>query len=154
MPRIAKPHYIIALACYLAIPAVMIAGLGLSRLIDPELARFSTDYARNFRLLEMAATGAVMATAGLALALWAASYYLVLKSRQRSVLWLALAVAGPFGFMFITMLADPSPATEDLHQEFIRKLKLYWAHSNGDRRVRFGVDYRVPVRGAQGRTVD
>jgi hypothetical protein len=126
MPRIAKPHYIIALACYLAIPAVMIAGLGLSRLIDPELARFSTDYARNFRLLEMAATGAVMATAGLALALWAASYYLVLKSRQRSVLWLALAEAGPFGFMFITMLADPSPAPEDLHQEFIRKLKLYW----------------------------
>jgi hypothetical protein len=126
MLRTAKPHYIIALACYLAIPAVMLAGVGLSRLIDPELARYSADYARNFKLLELAVNGALMATTGLALALWGASYYLVLKSRQRSVLWLGLAVTGPFGFMFITMLADRSPAPDDLYQEFIRKLKLYW----------------------------
>jgi hypothetical protein len=126
MPRIAKSHYIIALGCYLTIPAVMLAGVGLSRLIDPELARFSADYARNFRLLELAATGALMATTGLAMALWGASYYLVLKSRQRSMLWLALAAAGPFGFMFITMLADRSPAPQDLYQQFLRKLKLYW----------------------------
>lgn len=126
MPRMPKRHYVMALACYLAIPAVMIAGVGLSRLIDPEMARASADYARNYRLLELAATGALMATAGLALALWALTCYLVLKSRQRSVLWLALATAGPFGFMFIAMLADRSPAPDDLYQQFIRKLKLYW----------------------------
>lgn len=121
-----KHHYVIALACYLAIPAVMIAGVGLSRLIDPEMARASADYAYNYQLLELAATGALMATAGLTLALWALTCYLVLKSRQRSVLWLALATAGPFGFMFIAMLADRSPAPEDLYQQFIHKLKLYW----------------------------
>ena len=33
-----KRHYVMALACYLAIPAVVIAGAGLSRLIDPEMA--------------------------------------------------------------------------------------------------------------------
>lgn len=125
MSQIAKSHYVMALACYLAIPAVMLAGVGLSRLIDPELARVSTDYGRNFRLLEMAATGALMATTGLALVLGAISYYLVLKSRHRSVLWLALGAAGPFGFMFIAMLADRSPAPEDMYQQFIRKLKLY-----------------------------
>ncbi len=84
MPRMPKRHYVMALACYLAIPAVMIAGVGLSRLIDPEMARASADYARNYRLLELAATGALMATAGLTLALWALTCYLVLKSRYRS----------------------------------------------------------------------
>ena len=125
MPRMPKRHYVIALACYLAIPAVVIAGVGLSRLIDPEMARASADYARNFRLLKLAATGALMATAGLALALWASTCYLVLKSRQRSVLWLALAAAGPFGLMFIAILADRWPAPDDLYHQFIRKLKFY-----------------------------
>ena len=115
-----------ALVCYLAIPALMIVGVALSRLIGPEMARYSGDYTRNFRLLELAATGALMATTGLALLLWLASSYLVLKSRRRSVLWLALAAAGPFGFMFITMLVDRSPAPDDLYQQFIGKLKLSW----------------------------
>ena len=123
MPR---RHYVMAVACYLAIPAVVIAGFGLSRLIDPEMARATTDYARNFRLLQMVATGALMATAGLALLLWIFTCYLVIKSRQRSPLWLLLAAGGPFGFMFISMLADRSPAPHDLYQQFIRKLKMYW----------------------------
>ena len=126
MPRMPRRHYVMALACYLAIPAVVIAGFGLSRLIDPEMARGSADYARNFQLLQLVATGAVMATAGLALVLWVSTCYLVLKSRQRSVLWLSLAAAGPFGFMFIAMLADRSPAPDALYQHFISKLKLYW----------------------------
>lgn len=121
-----KRHYVMALACYLAIPAVVIAGAGLSRLIDPEMARASADYARNYRLLELAATGALMAATGLALALWVSTCYLVLKSRQLSVLWLVLAAAGPFGFMFIAMLADRSPAPDDPYQQFMRKVKLYW----------------------------
>jgi hypothetical protein len=67
----AKRHYVMALACYLAIPVVVIAGFALTRLIDPEMARGSADYERNFRLLQLVATGAVMAVAGLALILWA-----------------------------------------------------------------------------------
>src|SRR5262245_46398870 len=121
-----KRHYVMALACYLAIPVVVFAGVALSRLIDPEMARATANYERNYRLLQLAATGARMAGAGLVLVLWLSTCYLVLKSRQRSVLWLALAAAGPFGFMFIAMLADRSPAPGDLHQQFIRKLKLYW----------------------------
>lgn len=126
MPRMPKRHYVMALVCYLAIPVIVIGGFRLSLLIDPEMARGSADYARSFRLLQQAATGVVMAAAGLALALWVCTCYLVLKSRQRSALWLALAAAGPFGFVFITILADRSPVPDDLYQQFLRKLKLYW----------------------------
>jgi hypothetical protein len=121
-----KRRYLMALACYLSIPAVLIAGAGLFRLIDPEMVRSHADYVRDYRLMEMARQGVLVAAAGLALVLWAATCYLVLVSRQRSQRWLLLAAAGPFGFMFICMLEDRSPAPDDLYQQFIRKLKMYW----------------------------
>jgi hypothetical protein len=115
-----------ALTCYLAIPVVVIGGVALSRLIDPEMALGSADYARNFRLLQQVATGALMATVGLAAVLWASTCYLVLKSRQRSLLWLSLAAAGPLGFVFIAMLSDRSPSPHGPYQEFIGDLKWCW----------------------------
>ena len=121
-----KRYYVLALACYLLIPAVVIAAGVLFRLIDPEIARGSADYVRSYRLLELARTGALMAMAGLALVLWASTCYLVLKSRQRSLRWLPLAAAGPFGFIAIAMLEDRARAPNDLYQQFSRKLKLYW----------------------------
>ena len=124
--RMPDRNYAMALVCYLAIPVVVIVGFRLSFLIDPEMARGSADYVRNFRLLQYAATGVVMVTAGLAFLLWVGTCYLVLKYLQRSALWLALAAAGPFGFIAIAMLAHRSPAPDDLYQQFIRKLKLYW----------------------------
>ena len=121
-----KWQYILAVVCYLLIPAVVIASGVLFRLIDPEMARGSADYVRNYRLLESVRIGALMAMAGLVLALWVLTCYLVLKSRQRSPGWLLLAAAGPFGFIVIAMLEDRAPASYDLHQRFIRKLKWYW----------------------------
>jgi hypothetical protein len=121
-----KRQYILAVVCYLSIPAVVIASGVLFRLIDPELARGGADYVRNFRLLELARRGALITMAGLALALWVLTCYLVLKSRQRSLWWLLLAAAGPFGFIVIVMLEDRAPASYDLYQQFIRQLKLYW----------------------------
>jgi uncharacterized membrane protein YhhN len=121
-----KRHYLLALVCYLAIPVVMIAGAGLHRLIDPEMARGHADYVRDYHLLELTRLGVLVATAGLILFLWTSCCYLVLKSRQRSPLWLPLAAAGPFGFIVIAMLKDQSPAPDDLYQQFIRKLKIHW----------------------------
>jgi hypothetical protein len=121
-----KRRYVMALACYLSIPAVLIAGAGLFRLIDPEMVRGHADYVRDYRLMELARHGVLVAAAGLALVLWASTCYLVLESRQRSLRWLSLAAAGPFGFMFIGMLEDRSPAPDDLYQQLIRKLKMYW----------------------------
>jgi hypothetical protein len=121
-----KRPYILAVISYLAIPVLVIAGFGLSHLIDPELARGHADYVRNYRLLEMIQGGALMATGALALGLWVMVCYLVLLSRQRSLPWLALAAFGLFGFIVIAMLEDRSPAPDDPYQQFVRKLKLYW----------------------------
>jgi hypothetical protein len=126
VPRMPRRQYILAVVCYLLIPAVVIASGVVFRAIDPELARGSTDYTRNYRLLELARTGALMAMAGLALALWVSTCYLLLKSRQRSLGWVLLAAAGPFGFIVIAMLEDRAPAPHDLYQQLVRKLKLYW----------------------------
>lgn len=121
-----KRHYVQAIACYLAIPAAMFAGAALAGLIDPEMARGRADYARDYRLLELVKTGVVAAAAGVMLVLWGATCYLVLTSRQRSLRWLPLAAAGPFGFIVIALLGDRSPAPDDRYQQFIGKLKLYW----------------------------
>lgn len=121
-----KRHYFLAIASYLAIPAVMLAGAGLGSLIDPEMARSHADYARDFRLLELVKTGVIAAAAVLMLVLWTATCYRVLKSRQRSLNWLALAAAGPFGFIVIALLGDRTPAPDDMYQRFIGKLKPYW----------------------------
>ncbi len=121
-----KRHCVLVVACYLLIPAVLIAGAGLFRLIDPEMARGHANYVRDYRLLEAARLGALMAAGGLALVLWLSTCYLALKSRQRSLGWLSLAAAGPFGFIIIAMLEDRAPAPDDMYQQFVRKLKLYW----------------------------
>lgn len=121
-----KRQYVLALACYLSIPVVLIGGAGVFRLIDPELARGHANYARDYQLLEMTRTGAVMAAGGLALVLWASCCYLVLKSRQRSLGWLPMAAAGPFGFVVIAALEDRALAPGDLYQQLIGKLRAYW----------------------------
>ncbi len=65
----------------------------------------STNYT-NYQLLERVRLGGLMAAAGLALVLWTSCCYLVLKSRQRSLRWLPLAGAGPFGFIVIATLEE------------------------------------------------
>jgi len=124
--RMPKGSYVLALLCYLAIPVVVIGGAGVHRLIDSEMARGHADYARNYQLLEWVRRGALMTAAGLALVLWTLCCYLVLKSRQRSLRWLPLAAAGPFGFVVIATLQDRSPAPDDLYQQFIANLRTYW----------------------------
>jgi hypothetical protein len=121
-----KRHYVLALIVYLSIPAVVVCGAGLFRLIDPEMARGHADYARNYRLLDLARLGVLWGSGVLALVLWTVCCYLVLKSRQRSRRWLGLAAGGPLGFSIIAALEDRRPASGDLYQRFIRSLKFYW----------------------------
>jgi hypothetical protein len=122
----AKPRYLIALGCYLAIPAIGMGGFALGWLIDPEMAHGSADYARDYHLLELVRGAALLAVSGLAFALWVATCYLVITSRGRSVLWLGLAAGGPFGLALIARLADRSPLPGDLHQQLVSKLKPCW----------------------------
>ena len=94
---IPKRRYLLAIACYVAIPVVIIAGGALHQLIDPEWARGSADYVRNYRVLDMLGQGVLMAASALALVLWLATCFVVLKANERPVAWLLLAVAGPLG---------------------------------------------------------
>jgi len=121
-----KREYLLALVCYLAIPVVLIAGSALSGLIDPEMARGHAHYVRDYRLLDLVRHGAVLATAGLTLALWVSCCCFVLKSRGRSSVWLALSVGGPLGFAVIAALRDRAPGPDDFHQRFLGGMKTYW----------------------------
>ena len=127
MPRIAKPHYAMALVCYLAIPALMIVGVALSRLIDPEMARYSGDYTRNFRLLELRRNGRAdghhrPGTAPLARKLLSGAQVSA-SFGARGWHWLQPDRSG--------LCSSPCLWTArlrriDLYQQFIGKLKLYW----------------------------
>ena len=64
---IPKRRHLQAIACYVAIPVVIIVGGALHQLIDPEWARGSADYARNYRALDMLGQGVAMAASALAL---------------------------------------------------------------------------------------
>jgi len=122
-----KRHYVLPLILYLSIPAVMFAGAGLFRLFDPEkMARGHADYVLRYHLWELVGRGILMATAGLMLCLWVWCCYVMLKSKQRSLRWLLLLALGPFGFIVIAALADRSPSPDDLYQQFIRHLTIYW----------------------------
>ena len=121
-----KRRYLLAILCYLAIPVVVIGLGGLAASIDPEWARGHDNYARNFQLLQLARWALMMATFGLALVLWLACCALLLTARQRSLGWLALAIAGPFGFAAMATLEDRAPLADDLYQRVIGKMKPGW----------------------------
>ena len=117
-----KRLYSLALLCYLAIPVVVIASGTVASLIDPEWAARTASYALNFKLLQFVKTGVIMAGAGLAFVLWIASCTVVLKSRDRSLGWLAFAFAGSLGFSVIAALKDRAPEPHDAYQAFIASL--------------------------------
>jgi hypothetical protein len=120
-----KLHYILAVICYLSIPVVVVCGVALFVLIDPEMARGHINYTRDYQWLDRARGAVLGAAASLACLLWIGCCYLVLKARQRSLRWLPLAAAGPFGFSVIAALEDRLPASSDRYQHVIRRLKTY-----------------------------
>jgi hypothetical protein len=121
-----KPKYLLALAWFLAIPAVLLAEGIVFRLLDPELARGLSDYTRYYRLIDLARRGAMVAAGGVVLVLWVATSYVVLKAKQRSLGWLVLTAGGPVGFAGIAMLRDLAPGRGDLYQQFVWKLRTGW----------------------------
>jgi hypothetical protein len=124
MSPISKRQQLQALACFAAVPAVAMAHGVVFRLLDPELARGHADYARNFRLIEMARTGVSLGTAGILLVLWIATCYLVLKGKGRSPGWITFAFGGPLGFSVIAALEDLAPAPGDLYERWNARLKM------------------------------
>ncbi len=122
----ARRSYLAAVVCCLLIPVATIAGAAVSRLVDPEMAHGTANYTRNYLLLDWLQKGVLMGTAALSFVLWIACCYFVLRARQRSLAWIVLAAAGPFGLVVIASLKDRSPEPRDLYQRFLRSLAIGW----------------------------
>ena len=123
--RMFKRPYVLAIVSFLMIPAVtVLAGMLISS-IDPEIALRTANYERNYRLVNLAKTIAMLAVLLVVVGLWCLTCFFLLKSKKRSYGWLPLAVLGPFGLIVLTVLSDNAPAPADLYQPFVGKLKTY-----------------------------
>jgi len=120
-----KRPYILAIVSFLMIPAVSVLAALLINFIDPEIAAGYANYERNYRLLSLAKTLSVWAVLLVIMGLWFLTCFFLVKSKQRSYGWLSLAMFGPFGLIILTMLIDNAPASADLYQQFVDKLKIY-----------------------------
>lgn len=121
-----KRHYFLALACFLAMPVIMIGGAALYALLDPAMVRGRADFLLDHRVQDFVRPAVLAGSAGLIVVLWIATCAFVLRSRQLSLGWILLAAAGPFGYIVLALLDNRSATAADPYQEFIRKLKVYW----------------------------
>lgn len=120
-----KKQTAVALGLLLLIPAIVIFDGVLFRFIDPEIAAGHPNYAQNYHMLEVARRLSIWASAGVIAILWLVVCFLVIRSKQRSWLWIFLAVFGPFGFAALTMLNDLAPAESDRYARFVRGMNRF-----------------------------
>jgi hypothetical protein len=120
-----KRPYVLAIVSFLMIPAVTVLGGLLINSINPEIAARFPNYERNFRLLSLVKTLSMLTGLLVIMVLWFLTYFFLVKSKKRSYGWLPLAMLGPFGLIILTMLGDNAPASGDLYQQLVGKLKIY-----------------------------
>lgn len=126
LARMLKKHYVLAIASFLMIPVVTVIGGMLSSSINPEIAaRYPNYYTRIYRLLDLARNLSFWATLLAIIGLWLLTCFFVIKSKQKSYLWLSVAVLGPFGFIILSVLNDRAPSPGDLYQQFVGHLRIY-----------------------------
>jgi hypothetical protein len=120
-----KTEMRVAFALLMAIPVVAFLGVGLSNLINPEIAAGHPNYVRNFFLLSLVKRSLFFSTGGAIAILWFVASFLVVHSKERSPYWAFLAILGPFGFAILTMLNDKTPAQGDRYARFVQRLKPF-----------------------------
>jgi hypothetical protein len=120
-----KKQSVFALFLLLLIPVVSMLGGMLFDLINPEIAAGHPNYARNYHLLSLLKILVWLASGAVAAVLWLLACFLVIRSTQRSTLWLRLAAFGPFGFAVLAMLNDRAPAETDRYARFVRNLNKF-----------------------------
>lgn len=134
-----KKQTVVALVLMLLIPVVSMLGGLLFSLINPEIAAGHSNYARNYHLLSLVKNMSLVASGAVVVILWLTACLLVIRSKERSSLWLFLAGLGPFGFVILAMLNDRAPEETDRHARFVRNLNRF---------VRVG--YEVCILGSYG----
>jgi hypothetical protein len=105
-----KQPYHLANTSFLVIPMVIVASGGLFNSINPELAAGYPDYARHYRLLELAKMLSLLLGLLLCVVLWFCTCALVIKAKARRQRWLVVALLGPLGFIILSLLKDAAPA--------------------------------------------
>lgn len=120
-----KKQSVAALGLLLLIPVVLMLGGMVSNLIDPEIAARHANYARNFQLLTSLKILTFMASVTCAAVLWMLACFVVIRSKKRSLVWLLLAVLGPFGIAVLATLNDRAPLVSDRYARFVRSLNGY-----------------------------
>lgn len=119
-----KKH-LLPLVAFLTIPVIFLAGGTLFATIDPERLAGHTHYVRNFRLLELARGGVMLAMFGSVAIAWLVACLLLLESRSRSYGWLPLALLGPIGLAILASLRDLNSQPWDLYERFIRSRNVF-----------------------------
>jgi hypothetical protein len=120
-----KKPTIVALGLLLLIPVISMLGGFLFSLINPEIAAGHPNYVRNYHLLSLVKGMAALGSAAVGACLWLLVCFLVIRSKERSSWWLFLAAFGPFGFAFLAMLNDRTPAETDRYARFVRNLNKF-----------------------------
>ena len=120
-----KKQYFVALVLLLAIPVVLMLGGALFSLINPEIAAHTSNYVRNWHLLNMLKMMVVWGTALVVFVLWLLVCLQVIRARNRSTAWLVLAALGPFGLAILAMLRDRASTETDRYSRFVGKMKWF-----------------------------
>ena len=117
-----KEQIVIALGLLLLIPVVSILGGLLFSLINPEMAAGHPNYARNFQILSFVKHLSILVPVAVIAILWLLVCFLVIRSKERSSLWLFFAALGPLGFAILEMLNDRAPGETDRYTRFVRNM--------------------------------
>lgn len=117
-----KRETVVALGLLLLIPAVMMLGGFLFALINPEIAAGHANYPLYFHLLSQLRVVLLLGSGVVAMILWLAAFFLVIRSKERSLWWLFLAALGPIGLAILATLNDNVPAETDRHARFVQNL--------------------------------
>ena len=117
-----KRESVVALVLLSLIPAVLMLGGFFFAIINPEIAAGHANYALNFHLLSRLRVAVFLGSGAVAAMLWLAVFFLVIRSKERSLWWMFLAALGPIGLAILAALNDKVPAQTDRHARFIQNL--------------------------------
>jgi len=120
-----KKQTVVAFVLLLLIPIVTVLGGLLFSVINPEIAAGHPNYARNFHYLTILKLSSLLASGVVVMILWLLACFLVIRSKERSLLWLFFAALGPLGFAILVVLNDKVPGETDRYTSFVRSLNRF-----------------------------
>jgi hypothetical protein len=112
-----------AIVAFLLIPVVFQAGVALFGAINPEWAAGHANYARNWQLIDLARKAIWFGSLAVCAMLWLATCWFLIRAKQRSVRWLAVALLGPLGLAILAALRDRRTDDQGTYDRFVGGLK-------------------------------